>query len=265
MSTAATASPRSRRRLAETVSTVLVLVLALMAAGVVIGVGDRYRARADVTTTGEQRLAPRTRAVLEQVSMLGEVEIVVAVDSSAVEPWSRRIVLDVLDLFGNAGNVRAAEIDVSSAAGQAEYGRLLQRLIDRERDGIDQHVEAVSSATALAASAAEALQQSYAPALPALGNAITTGDANAAAARSGLDQWAALLRVSSRQLADASAAATRAISEPDPRLPIPPLDDAEAAIRAALLQRAAEFDALAGDLREVAALDGAEAAEIGRA
>jgi len=260
MSTAETTPPRSHRRLAETASAVLVLVLALVATGVVIAVGDRFHARADVTTTGEQQLAPRTRAVLEQVSMLGPIEIVVAVDGTAVEPWSRQIVLDVLDLFGNAGNVRAAEIDVSSPRGQAEYANLLQRLIDREQNGIDQHVEALTDAAALASSAAEALQQSYAPALPALGNTITADGANATSARSGLDQWAALLRVSSRQLADASVAATRAITEPDPRLPIPPLDDAETRLRATLLQRAAELEALAGDLREVATLEGASAA-----
>lgn len=260
MSTAENTPPRSHRRLAETASAVLVLLLALVAAGVVIAVGDRFRARADVTTTGEQQLAPRTRAVLEQVSMLGPIEIVVAVDGTAVEPWSRQIVLDVLDLFGNAGNVRAAEIDVSSAQGQADYARLLQRLIDREQNGIDQHVEAVSAAAALASSAAESLQQQFAPAMPALANAITAAGPNADAARSGLDQWAALLRVSSRQLADAAAAATRAVTEPDPRLPIPPLDDAETRLRATLLQRAAELEALAGDLREVAPLDGAAAA-----
>ncbi|QKK09376.1 MAG: hypothetical protein HND58_15230 [Planctomycetota bacterium] len=150
----------------------------------------------------------------------------------------------------------AAEIDVSSAQGQADYARLLQRLIDREQNGIDQHVEAVSAAAALASSAAESLQQQFAPAMPALANAITAAGPNADAARSGLDQWAALLRVSSRQLADAAAAATRAVTEPDPRLPIPPLDDAETRLRATLLQRAAELEALAGDLREVAPLDG---------
>ncbi|MDQ7014467.1 MAG: hypothetical protein Q9O74_11310 [Planctomycetota bacterium] len=251
---------RSHRRLAETAASFAVLLLALVAAGVVVAVGDRFHARADVTTTGEQQLAPRTLAVLDQVAALGEIEIVVAVDSSAVEPWSRQTVLDVLDLFGNAGNVRAAEIDIGSADGQARYTRLLQRLVDREQAGIDQHVETIAAASALTAETARALEQQLAPALNALGTALPGTDANTRAARSGLDQWAALFRVGSRQLAEAAARAGRALTEPDPSFPIPPLDDVETALRNAMLQRTTELEALAGDLDEVAALEGAAAA-----
>ncbi len=251
---------RSHRRLAETVASVAVLLLALVATGIVVAVGDRFHARADVTTTGEQQLAPRTLAVLNQVASLGEIEIVVAVDSSAVEPWSRQTVLDVLDLFGNAANVRAAEIDISSADGQARYTRLLQRLVDREQAGIDQHVETIAAASALTAETARALEQQLAPALNALGTALPGTDANTRTARSGLDQWAALFRVGSRQLAEAAARAGRALTEPDPAFPIPPLDAVETALRNAMLQRTTELEALAGDLDEVAALEGAAAA-----
>lgn len=249
----------TRRPLALAAS-LTVLALGLVATGVVIAVGDRFHFRTDVTTSGEQALAPRTRTILDQIEPLGGAEIVVAIDAAAVEPWARQTVRDVLDLFRNAGAVRAEEIDVGTAEGQAAYAALLQRLVEREQPGVEQHVEAVTLAANEADEAAAEISGRLAPSLPALAQTIAGDDANAAAARAGLSQWAAMLRVTARQLSDAGSAARAALSEPDPTLPIPPLDTHETALKNALLQRAAELDSLAGDLREVAALPGAETA-----
>jgi hypothetical protein len=244
-----TAAPKRLRGLA---SAALLLALALGAAGVLVAVADRYHARVDVTTTGEQRLAPRTRAILDAAAPLGEVEIVVAVDAASIQPWSRRTVNDVLDLFAHSGRVRTSEIDVGSAAGQAEFGRLLDRLMERDRPGIDQHVAAVQQSAAEARAVAEVMQQQLAPALTTLASSLTAPDATARAAKAGVDQWAALLGVASRQLADAAARAVDALSEPDPTLPIPPLAEHEAALRANLDQRADELEALAAELLPLA-------------
>ncbi len=244
-----TAAPKRLRGLA---SAALLLALALGAAGVLVAVADRYHARVDVTTTGEQRLAPRTRAILDAAAPLGEVEIVVAVDAASIQPWSRRTVNDVLDLFANSGRVRTSEIDVGSAAGQAEFGRLLDRLMERDRPGIDQHVAAVQQSAAEARAVADAMQQQLAPALSTLASTLTAPDAATRSAKAGVDQWAALLGVAARQLADAAARAVDALSEPDPTLPIPPLAEHEAALRANLDQRADELEALAAELLPLA-------------
>jgi len=238
----------ARKRLLGVGVSALLLALALGAACVVVAVGDRYNARLDVTTTGEQRLAPRTQRVLDQSAALGEAEIVIAVDTATLDPWSRRTVGDVLDLFAHAGRVRTSEIDVGSAAGQADFGRLLDRLMQRERQGIDLHIAAVQQAGAEAGAVAAALDQQLAPALRSLAEAQTGTDPAALAAKAGLEQWAALLRVGSVQLGEAGSRAEAALSEPDPLLPIPPLAEHEAALRTSLDQRAQELDALADEL-----------------
>lgn len=242
-----------RRRMLAAGAGVVVLALALAAAAVVAAVGDRFNARIDVTTTGEQRLAARTMAVLERAAPLGEVEIVVAVNAASLEPWSRRTVRDVLDLFEHAGAVRASEIDVGSSEGQAEYGRLLDRLIERERAGIDEHIAAVGAAAGEAAAAGDRLEQQIAPALVSLRDALADGDARSEAARAGLEEWAALARLSARRLGEAAGAAQAALTEPDPVLPIPPLAQHEATLRRALDERATELESLTRELEALAA------------
>ena len=268
----------TRKRLTGLGISAFLLGLALVATAVVVGVGDRYHARLDATTTRQQQLAPRTLAVLDRAAPLGEVEIVVAVDAASLEPWSRRTVTDVLDLFAHAGRVRTSEIDVGSAEGQTEFGRLLDRLIDREREGIDEHIAAMQQAASEAAAVATTLDQQITPALLALrdsllntpsgvGTSSTSGagvspamqDSGGRDARptghpptaEALEQWAAVTRASSQQLAAASTRAFAALTEPDPALPIPPLNDHEAALRDALQQRADELDALATGLAQL--------------
>lgn len=243
---------RARNRLRGLAAAGFLLLLALVAAGVLVGVGDRYHARADVTTTGEQRLAPRTRAILDRAAPLGEVEIVVAVDAASIEPWSRRSVNDVLDLFAHTGRVRTSQIDVGSAAGQAEFGRLLDRLMERDQAGINEHVKAVQQAAADAEAAANVMRQQIAPALANLASTLTATDKQTEAARSGLEQWGSLVGVAATQLAAAASRAADALTQPDPTLPIPPLAEHESALRANLDQRADELEALAAQLLPVA-------------
>ncbi|VAX42835.1 hypothetical protein MNBD_PLANCTO03-1302, partial [hydrothermal vent metagenome] len=236
----------TRTRLTGLGVSAFLLALGLVATAVIVGVGDRYNARLDATTTRQQQLAPRTLAVLDRAAPLGEVEIVVAVDAGSLEPWSRRTVADVLDLFAHAGRVRTSEIDVGSAEGQAEFGRLLDRLIEREREGIDEHIAAMQQAAGEAAAVAATLDQQITPALLALRDSLS--DTPTAEA---LEQWAAVTRAGSQHLAAAHTRALAALTEPDPALPIPPLNDHEAALRDALQQRADELDALAAGLAQL--------------
>ncbi|HZW09152.1 MAG TPA: hypothetical protein VFF69_04545 [Phycisphaerales bacterium] len=237
----------ARRRMAGAGGAALLLALGLAAAAVVGAVGARYNVRLDVTSAGEQRLAPRTLAVLEQAAALGEVEILVAADAASLEPWARRAVRDVLELFEHSGRVRAGEIDVGSAEGQAAYGELLGRLIEREREGIDLHIAAVAAAAAQTEAAGAGLEQRVAPGLLALRDLLGEGE-QSAAVRSGLEQWASLMRAASARLSEAARAARAALAEPDAALPIPPLERHEAALRQAVNERATELDALVEEL-----------------
>lgn len=247
---------RSGSRSAAVGLGVLVLTLALFASGVVVALGDRFSWRVDVTRTGEQALSPRTEAVLEQASALGGVEIVVAVDASAVEPWSRQTVRDVLDLFGRASHVRAEEIDVGTARGQASYAALLARLVERERGGIDQHRETIERGAGVAGETAQALRDRLAPALSALAGRVEGDDANARAAREGLSQWSTLVRVGAGRLEEAAQEAVRGLSPSGSAPAIPPLDRLGSALRGALSQRGGELEGLESDLGKVAALPG---------
>ncbi len=268
-----------RRQLTGLGISSLLLALTLAATAVVIRLGDRYNARLDVTTTREQQLAPRTLAVLDRASMLGDVEIVVAVDVAALEPWSRRTVADVLDLFQHTGSVRTSEIDVGSAQGQVEFGSLLDRLIAREQEGINTHIAAMQHAAARATAVAATLDQQITPTLRSLRDTISTpsgagvspasdaqdsggqdahpttqtGGRNTHPTANALGQWATLTRSISQQLSAASTRALTALSEPDPTLPIPPLHDHEAALGNTLQLRANELEALAGFLDQLAA------------
>jgi hypothetical protein len=240
-----------RRRLVGAGTAALLLILGLAAAAVAVAVGERYSARVDVTSAGEQRLAPSTLAVLEQAALLGEVEIVVAVDAASLEPWARRTVRDVLDLLEHAGRVRASEIDVGSVEGQAAYGALLGRLIEREREGIDRHIVAVGSAAAQAEASGGQLGQRVAPGLLALRDLLGGGE-QAAGVASGLEQWAVVVRAASTRLAEAAGAARSALAEPDPALPIPPLAQHEAALRQVLNERSTELESLTRELEALA-------------
>lgn len=227
------------------------LALALGAAAVVAAVGDRYHTRIDITTTGEQRLAPRTLGILARASEVGEVEIVVAADASALDRWARQSVRDVLDLFSHSGRVRATEIDVGSATGQRAYADLVGRLVDRERAGLDAHAQGIRSASEAAASVADSLEGRVSAGLLAVRDTLTATDASVVAARAGLEQWAALARVGSRQLADAARKASDALE--DGATLVPPLGDVEAALRGAMAQRAGELEALGAELDALAA------------
>ncbi|MBK7404642.1 MAG: hypothetical protein IPJ41_08400 [Phycisphaerales bacterium] len=239
----------ARRRLVGAGMAAILLALALGAAGLLTAVGDRFHARFDVTTTGEQRLAPRTLGVLERASGVGEVELVVAVDAARVDRWARQSVRDVLDLFAHAGRVRVTEIDVGSAAGQETYSALAARLVERDRAGLDAHGTAIRGAADEASTVAQAMEMQLSPRLLALRDLLRGSDASTVAAREGLEQWAALARVGSRQLAEAGRRGAGVLD--DPAL-VPPLADAESQLRSALTQRAGELESLRSELQALA-------------
>lgn len=241
-----------RRRALGAGVALLMLALALGASAVVSAVAARYSVRLDVTGAGDQRLAPRTLSVLGQAAALGVVEIAVAVDAQSLEPWSRRSVNDVLDLFEHAGRVRASEIDVGSAGGQTDFAALLERLVEREREGVDRHVDALGGAADAAEQLAAQLEEHVNQQLLALRDQIPPGDEAAETARAGLGQWATLARLSAARLREAAAAARAALTQPDPTLPIPPLETHEATLQEAIEERADELRTLAEELRVLA-------------
>src|SRR4051812_48934754 len=107
-----------RRRVAFlTGVTILAVTASLVLANIV---SDRFHARYDVTSSGNQRLAPRTEQLLSRINQ--PYRVVIAADFKTVEARSRERVKDVLAEMKRASrHLDYTLIDTGSVAGLEEY------------------------------------------------------------------------------------------------------------------------------------------------
>ncbi len=233
----------------------LIVLLSLAAAIVLVGLGNRYHTRLDMTSTGQQQLAPRTRQLLDQAQTLGDVDIVIVADMRAIDPWSKRAVDDVLDLFAQHKAIHTSQIDVASPEGLDDYTALLKRLIKRDQAGIDDHVRVIGAAAKASSELAQALTETISPALEHLAGLFDPANATLKPARDGLTQWKQVLGINAGPLVNAAQDATKALREPDPARPLPPLAQKEAALKKTLQAHVTELETLADELNKIAVFD----------
>lgn len=149
------------------------LVANTVSAVFLIALADRHSVRFDVTATGEHRLAPQTRRLIEAVEPGAGFELVVAADVSRVDTRAWQALLDVGSELEAAGAMTVTALEGESARSGLEA--LGQRLAAREAGEIQSQSQALLRAAGELARAAEVIDQAVVPRLTAAGT--TAGDA----------------------------------------------------------------------------------------
>lgn len=254
-STTNDASPRrssTSRRLRYGLSSLALILCAAISLGLanLIALDPRLRVIADVTATGEHRLAPRTQTILE--SLPPSCEIIIA-GAGAADPAVRRRVGDVLDSLARSNRVTVTWID--DPAGP-EYAALIDRLIERDRAALQSTATALSTSADELDSAADLLTRT-ADSLTTIAGIIPASPAPnspAALARDRLTEYAGVARTMATD-SRANAQNIRTTLAQTSGLGVPPLDNAASIARRALSRLATELQALSAALTALASSD----------
>lgn len=245
---------RARKRRVLTAAAVTLTSCA--AAGVMLNLlGTRFHARIDATATGEQQLAPRTRALLESAGTSASgYRVIVATDLRATDPRARTNLSDVLDAMrAYRPDFAGTIIDTSSPSGVEQFRTLSRELYERDKPQIDAHLATLAKAAEAAKLLESDLVGTLSPQLLKVRDAIPATAANATAVRSYYENAAAALRVRagdlSRAIADAAQLAPPTTSAADT---IPATDKAAAALRAPVEGATRDMAALARELDRMA-------------
>lgn len=228
------------------------VVLSTLACAVMVNIlAARLTRPIDVTATGEHRLSPRTTAILAR---LGEgFEIILAADARALDRDLRRDLSDVLDQFARAG-VGVHVIDTGADAGHEEYRNLLRQLAERDRPAVEAIAGAAENALGGLLFAADALERGVSPALAAVAEALPHEPAFEPV-RATLDQRAGAARIAARELRRAAEEARATLSADPFGVGVAAVDRGAAMVREAGAPAAAQFDDLARELRQFAAVE----------
>lgn len=212
-----------------------------------IAVDRRLHVTADVTATGEHRLAPRTRQVLD--SLPPGYEIIIA-GASGVDRQVRRRVGDVIDAMARTGRVRITWID--EAAGP-EHTALVARLVERDRAATDRAAADIAGAAAELDQAADLLER-IERALRDIEQAVAVGAPGASVAIQILSEYRTVARVLGTDARAAGQAVRGSLAE-ETGLGVAPVDRAAATARRGLARIAGELRTLAVALTDFAAAD----------
>lgn len=158
------------------------VLLASVGASVVLAnmLATRYRLRIDTTQTGEHRLSPRTRSILERAK--GKYEIVIAADLKAtdragrpmIDPRARRQAENVLEEMSRLNrDIRVTWIDTSSSHGPRELKALLDRLLERDLEVLSSQLERLRAAGARLEEAATFIETDLARSMVTLSESVT--------------------------------------------------------------------------------------------
>lgn len=237
---------RWRRRIHIAWLAATFLVANLVSAAFLVSIADRHRVRIDATATGEHRLAPLTLRLLEATSEGGGYELVVAADTTRVDPRAWQALLDVGAELEATGAMDVSPLAASNA--QAGLQELAQRLADRDADAIAAQESALRAAIEDVRLAAGVIETRVAAELAAIAAVLEDlGPGTAAAAReyAGRAESAPLL---ARDLRSAADAAEAALATPLlAGVETPSLDRARAALAPAARTAGGQLALLSGE------------------
>lgn len=218
-------------------------------------IGARTSRRFDVTATGEHRLAPRTRQVID--ALPPGTRIILALDKRSLEPGARAMLEDVLSTFSRAeGGLGADWIDTSGEAGRQTFSTAIRELADRQRASIDAYARGLRTASEATAAASSAIDPALAAGLEQIRDALGPDDPS----RRAFEERAALFRVLARDSASNATSALQpvlaweAASNPESTdaFALPPLDAAWQALKPPAENLDAQLDAISRELVEYA-------------
>ncbi|UYV11238.1 MAG: hypothetical protein NCW75_07970 [Phycisphaera sp.] len=224
------------------------LVANAVSAVFLIALADRHSVRFDVTATGEHRLAPQTRRLIEAVEPGAGFELVVAADVTRVDPRAWQALLDVGSELEAAGAMTVTALEGESARGGLEA--LGQRLAAREAGEMQAQAQALLRAAAELARAAEVIDDAVVPNLTATAAAAGDGQQQIRAIMQRRAQTAPGLAQDLRSAAgEVQSQLQSAIM---PGVNVPALDRARSAIAAPARGAAGELSILADEAQAIA-------------
>ena len=187
------------------------VTLASCAAGAVMLnlLGTKFHARIDATATGEQQLAPRTRALLESAGKAGTeggYRVVVATDLRGTDQRARTNLNDVLDaMHAFRPDFAGSVIDTGSPRGVEQFHALTRELYDRDRAQITAHLATLAKASDAAKALEQDLTGTLSPQLLKVRDAIPADAGPGASVRTYYENAAAALRVRAGDISRAIA------------------------------------------------------------
>jgi hypothetical protein len=211
-------------------------------------IGRATGRRFDATATGEHRLAPRTRRVLE--ALPEGCRVVLAVDRRTLEPGAVAMLRDALDTLDRGSDRLETDwIDTGSESGRAALDRSLRGLAASQAPAIESYRGALAAAAESLGATGATLEASVAPALDQIGAGLPEGSVG----RTAFQERAALLRVLARDGGAAATTLAGATAPPGPESPtVPAYDGAWRGAEPVAQNLDAQLDALSRELGEYA-------------
>lgn len=243
--------PRRGRRTRAVVTGLVLVAASLGAAGFATFASTNARVRFDVTADGEQKLAPRTRVIMDR--MTEPYRIVIAADYRAVDGGARLRVADVLDEMGRAtAKFRSSMIDTTSPGGVREYHKLVAELIDRDSEVLHDQAASIELAGAGATSLAVWLNDTLSATLLSIQESTPGGTAETDRARAFFEQAAAAARIAARDLTTAASKLPESLNQQMEGKSLPDTPAASAKLAAAMRPAVTFLDRLDDELKAFA-------------
>jgi len=243
--------PPSNRARGQRLFQSAALMFAVTTCCVLMGLlATRYPVWVDATSTRSHRLSPRTLDALAKLR--GATELVVTVNSAAIDGRSAERTRDVLDTLGRASDkLTVTIVDVASASGAASLDGVWQRIGTRYADELRKHQTIIA---ALATHEAELglqlgrLSGLFADAETSVGE----GEKNAEAMKRFLGDAALFCRLGAKDIADALEKSRELVKTPIGRSPVPSFDSETVALRQPLATIGAQLSQTAQTLEAAA-------------
>lgn len=238
------------RRLSFWLWTMIGLCAAVASIAMANIVASRFAPRFDVTASGEHRLSPRARAVLDRLS--APARLIVAADFQRVSPEAIRDTNDVLDRFTRTGKLELSLIDLGAASGQQQFHDVLSDLIARDKSELAVQSAAIRSAANSASELATWAQTSLSKSLDELRAALPTGGSSSVQqAKSALEQRAAGARIAGRDLSAALVKIEEPLTAKIGDLDLPATDKAAEILRRDLRLASDQISQIVGEVRRL--------------
>ncbi len=198
-------------------SRTLVTLIGLLAIALIVialnVLGHRFAWRADVTSTGSLRPAPRTLAVLDSLPAESEIILAAAIAAPTHDRASMARVLDMLDELEKASPMlRTTVVDTSTGAGQQQFEQLIARLADERAGETEQAVDSTQSAMEALTKLADRMQ-GWAESMQQLPSMREADAGGVNPWTTPLTQQASYLRVTSGQVREVSALVDERLSQ----------------------------------------------------
>jgi hypothetical protein len=261
MSTRSSTGSSAGRRLRQGFLAASLILATTVSAVLGTMIAQRKSVRFDVTQTRMHHLADRTRAIFAGLD--GPYEIVLAFNTRATNEFgqlrvdlrARQRTDDVLqEMLRVRPDLVVTSIDTGSIEGTAAYESLLGRLIERERDAIDDHAQTVETAAADLGRIGTLMSGTLATRLDQLAKTVEAVDQPTQANRAVMEDRAKALARVGQEMVQVADQAAQLLTPPAAAggVWLPESDAVAALLPTQLKTAAANLDVLSRELTQLA-------------